>query len=110
MPPSKTQAAAKVVAKPAKDTLGPMPEWNLTDLYPGIDSVEVKRDLDRADSESVAFEQAYKGKLADLAGRTGGLLEAVKRYETIDDLMGRLGSYAGLVYASNTADPKGTKF
>ena len=112
MTPSKTRSPAKTAraAKPQTAPLGPLPEWDLTDLYPGIDSIEVKRDLDRADSACVAFEESYKGKLAELAGRTGGLIEAVKRYETIDDLLGRLGSYAGLIYASNTADPKGAKF
>ena len=36
--------------------------------------------------------------------------EAVRRYEAIDDLMGRLGSYAGLMHAGNTVDPARTKF
>jgi oligoendopeptidase F len=36
-----------------------LPEWNLADLYGGIDDPQVKRDLDRADAESVAFEEAY---------------------------------------------------
>ena len=42
-----------------------LPEWNLADLYPAIDAPEVKRDLERLDEECVAFETAYKGKLAD---------------------------------------------
>jgi oligoendopeptidase F len=93
--------------------LGSLPEWNLADLYPAIDAPEVKRDLDRADAECLAFEESYKGKLIDMArspdaGRT--LAAAVKRYEALDDLIGRLGSYAGLVYSENTADPARTKF
>ena len=68
-----------------------MPEWNLSDLYVGIDDPQVKRDLDRGAAESLAFEQAYKGKLAMLAdGPEAGaaLAEAVKRYEALDDLLG----------------------
>ncbi len=44
--------------------------------------------------------------------RDGGaqLAAAVRRYEAIDDLMGRLGSYAGLVHAGDTVDPARTKF
>ena len=38
------------------------------------------------------------------------LVEAVRRYEAIDDLIGRLGSYAGLVHAGDTIDPARTKF
>ena len=91
-----------------------LPEWNLNDLYSGLDDPAIKRDLDRADAECAAFEDAYKGKLDELAGAPDGLAarlaEAVRRYEAIDDLMGRLGSYAGLVHAGNTVDPARTKF
>ena len=71
------------------------------------------RDLERADAESVAFEEAYKGKLADARRAPDGggkLAEAVKRYEALDDLLGRLISYAGLVYAGDTTDPVRAKF
>src|SRR5438477_1235714 len=108
------KAASKLVAKsPARSRLGPLPEWNLADFSAGIDDPAVKRDLDRADRYAVAFEEDFKGKLAALvevpdAGRT--LAEAVKRYEGLDDLMGRLGSYAGLIHAGNTLDPARAKF
>jgi oligoendopeptidase F len=96
-----------------KSALGVLPEWNLSDLYAGIDDPAVKRDLNRADTECVVFENAYKGKLADLARAPdagAALAEAVRGYEAIDDLMGRLGSYAGLLHAGNTVDPALTKF
>ena len=73
----------------------------------------IKRDLDRADADCVAFEEAYKGKLAELARapKAGeALAEAVRRYEAIDDLVGRLSSYAGLLHAGNTVDPARNKF
>jgi oligoendopeptidase F len=126
MSPART--AARKAAKPAPKksppkkaapnktkapSLGALPEWNLTDLYPAMDAPELKRDLERADADCVAFEDAYKGKLATLAaGAAGGakLADAVKRYEAIDDLLGRLISYAGLVYAANTVDPARAKF
>src|SRR3954464_2466044 len=90
-----------------------LPEWNLADLYSGIDAPEVVRDLDRMDAECLAFEQAYKGKLADETAKDGGgawLATAVQRYEAIDDLAGRLGSYAGLVHAGDNVDPAISKF
>ena len=109
-----THATAKAVArKAAKKTKGreKLPEWNLSDLYAAPGAPEVKRDLERADTESKDFEQAYKGKLAGLAAAGGGALAAaVKRYEALDDLMGRLASYASLVYAGDTTDPVRTKF
>jgi oligoendopeptidase F len=89
-----------------------LPEWNLDDLYRGLDDPAITRDLDRTDAECAAFEQAYKGKLAGLASAddAGALAAAVRRYEAIDDLMGRLSSFAGLIHAGNTIDPVRTKF
>jgi oligoendopeptidase F len=111
--PAKKPPAKKAAAGPATPKLGGLPEWNLTDLYPAIDAPELKRDLERGDAECVAFEEAYKGKLATLAaGPDAGmkLAKAVKRYEAVDDLLGRIISYAGLVYAGNTTDPVRAKF
>jgi oligoendopeptidase F len=116
MPPLALRAPAKAAARAVKRAparLGRLPEWNLADLYPGIESPQVKRDLDRADAECAAFAEAYKGKLADIAASaTAGrnLAEAVKRYEAIDDLLGRLISFAGLVRAADTVDPARAKF
>ncbi|MGA8003834.1 MAG: M3 family oligoendopeptidase [Pseudolabrys sp.] len=93
--------------------LGALPEWNLTDLYPGLGSPEIKRDLEQADNDCTAFEQEFKGRLIAMAAGEGGgraLAEAVKRYEGIDDRLGRLISYASLVYAGNTTDPVRAKF
>jgi oligoendopeptidase F len=90
-----------------------LPEWNLADLYAGIDAPEVARDLQAMDADCIAFETDYKGKLAEHAAREDGgvwLAEAVKRYEAIDDLAGRLGSFAGLVHASDSVDPAISKF
>jgi oligoendopeptidase F len=100
-------------ASAGKKSLGALPEWNLSDLYAGLDDPAIKRDLDRADADCAAFEVAYKGKLNDLASSPqagAALTAAVKSYEAIDDLMGRLGSYAGLLHAGDTLDPARTKF
>src|SRR5438552_1632464 len=92
---------------------GKLPEWNLAVLYSGIDAPEVARDLERMDADCVAFETDYKGKLAERTAQDDGgrfLAEAVQRYEAIDDLAGRLGSYAGLVHAGDSVDPAISKF
>jgi oligoendopeptidase F len=114
MPPRSPRTAAKRAAKPKPQAdLEALPEWNLADLYSGLDAPEIQHDLDRADADSRSFETDFKGRLAELAaGVDGGkrLAEAVRRYEVIEDLMGRLISYAGLVYATDTTDPVNTKF
>jgi oligoendopeptidase F len=105
---SKSAAKTKTVSKTGK-----LPEWNLADLYSGIDAPEAASDLQRMDAECVAFETDYKGKLAEHTATDDGgkwLGQAVKRYEAIDDLAGRLGSYAGLVHAGDSLDPAISKF
>ncbi len=113
--------ARKIVARrPAgrrpvasKTSLGALPEWDLSALYSGLEDPAIKCDLDRTDADCLAFEQAYKGKLAGLAAAPQGgaaLGEAVRRYEAISDRMGRLGSYAVLIHEGDTVDPARTKF
>src|SRR6476660_7348056 len=100
-------------AATAKSKTGKLPEWNLADLYSGIEAPEIARDLQKMDADCTAFETDYKGKLAENVARDDGgswLAEAVRRYEAIDDLAGRLGSYAGLVHAGDSVDPAISKF
>ncbi len=106
------KAASARKSKPSAK-LGKLPEWNLDDLYPGIDSPEVARDLAAAAADCVSFERDFKGRLAEMAAGEGAgarLAEAVKRYEALDDLLGRLSSYAALAYAGNTSDANIAKF
>ncbi len=110
----KAKAAAKKTTKPRGGSrLGHLPEWNLDDLYPGMESPALKHDLEQSAAECAAFEEAYKGKLQAMAtGERAGqvLAEALKRYEAIEDQLGRLISYASLLYAGDSSDPKRAKF
>ena len=95
----------------AASELGTLPEWNLADLYPAHDSPQVTADLAQAARDASAFEQRYKGRLEEMARRSGAELAGVIReMEALDDLMGRLASYAGLFYSGNTTDPVRQKF
>lgn len=100
---------ASASASPA--SLGEMPEWDLSDLYSGRDSKELKSDLARLDEEAAAFQARYQGALAALAEEGGAALaESVRVYEAMSDRIGRVGSYAGLCYAADTSDPECAKF
>src|SRR5690348_958549 len=95
-----TESFAAAVA-----SYGQLPEWNLADLYEDMHAPPLKADLLRADSESVAFEGRYRGKLAEMAvaddaGRQ--LAEAVSAFEALEELLGRIISYAGLLHAGDT--------
>jgi len=100
-------------SRSATGGVGALPEWDLSELYPGLDSPEIAGDLVRADARCLAFGQRYKGGLAALAsGPQGGeaLAVAIREFEAIDDLIGRIVSFASLVYSGNTADPLRAKF
>ncbi len=89
--------------------LGDLPEWNLADLYPGTQSPQLLADLQKAAQDAVAFESSWKGTLATLAAE-GGLVEPIRALEVLEELMGRIVSYAGLLYSGDTTDPAGAKF
>jgi oligoendopeptidase F len=100
-------------AQTQEKALGPMPEWRLEHLYPAMDSPAFAADLARSAEEAAAFASSYRGKIADLLAAKDGparLHEAIRRYEALEDLMGRVMSYAGLIYAGDTTDPRRGKF
>ncbi|ODT67637.1 MAG: oligoendopeptidase F [Pelagibacterium sp. SCN 63-23] len=88
---------------------GNLPVWDLDDLYPGRNSAEFKAGLDEAKRLAEKFEADYKGKLVALT-REGQLIEAIRASEALEDLGGRIGSFAFLQYAQNTIDPERAKF
>jgi oligoendopeptidase F len=112
---SPVAAATAETAGPLSD-LGPLPEWALSDLYPAMDSPQLGEDFARAEREAKAFAADYRGNLAALAAQdladpqSHDLAEAIRRYEALDDLTGKIGSYASLVYSGDTTDPVRVKF
>ena len=83
-----------------------LPAWDLTHLYKSLNDPAIKRDLAALEKKSAAFATRYQGKLA----KPGMLAEAVIDYEALQDSIGKLGSYAQLLYAANMADPAITQF
>ena len=88
--------------------LGPLPSWNLGDLYPGPDSPELAGDLERCETEAKAFRARHEGKVAGMSGTDLG--RAIAAYETLDEILGRVMSYAHLLYAGDMSDPEIGRF
>ena len=100
-------------ASAASPDLGALPQWRLEHLYESMESSRFAADLSRAQQEAKAFAEAWRGKLAEIAAAPGGgerLALAVKAYEALQDLIGRVMAYASLNYASDTSDPARSKF
>jgi oligoendopeptidase F len=77
--------------------------WDLGDLYASGADPKLEADLDTADTRADAFAAAYRGKIAGLSAKQmAGLLV---EYEAIGDLAGKIGSYAGLDWTTQTDDP-----
>ncbi len=74
-------------SKPQSETLGSLPIWDLSDLYPGSESEAFASDRARVSEEAKGFRSDYAGRLAGLDGKA--LAEAIARYEAIEERLGR---------------------
>ena len=96
-------------AAAAEDTgTGELPNWDLSDLFPGPGSPELAEALAKAADGAKAFATRYQGRLSGLDGAALGL--AVAEYERLQELIGRIGSFAQLHYAENMSDPEVARF
>lgn len=106
-----TITPARSAVEAAASETGALPEWNLADLYPAMDSPQLAADLEEARQSAKAFQERWRGKLADAAAAPDGrLVEAIRAYEGLEELLGRIISYAGLIYSGDTSDPQRAKF
>jgi oligoendopeptidase F len=101
-------AAETATAMTGEAVLGPLPEWDLSDLYPGRDSPELARDLAELAAQATTFRARYEGCLAALTGAELGA--AVAQYEKQQEVAGRIMSYAELTRAGNVADSEIARF
>ena len=79
-----------------------LPAWDLSDLYPRLDSPRIAADLDAADAAARAFAALYAGKLAQLPG--AALAASLAEYERIDEVLGRVMSFAQLKFSGDSTD------
>ena len=82
--------------------------WDLSHLLDGSNQDDPGAAIDAimAEAQQTAdgFAEQYRGRVGELDGP--GLAEAMHEIEKIEDAVGRAYSYAGLDFATNTADPK----
>lgn len=85
-----------------------LPSWDLSDLYQGIDDPQVKIDLEKAARLSADLVSEYQGKLSSQTPE--GFLKALKDYEQIDIIAGRLMEYAFLQMCTRTNNQEAMAF
>lgn len=84
------------------------PRWDLSDLFGGPNDPRVGRLLEEAEAEASRLEERYKGRLAELSG--DALAELVTAYEAVQERLGRVSSYASLLFAADRDDPEIGRF
>ncbi len=109
-PPHQHAATAGALAG-VNSEFGKLPLWNLNDLFPGMESKEFKAQFKAAPEKSADFEARYKGKLVDLLAKGGDeFAVSIVDYEILEEELGRIISYAGLIYAGDSTNPTNAKF
>jgi oligoendopeptidase F len=78
--------------------------WDLGPLVGGDGEAGVRRLLAQALEKARGFAQRYQGSVGQLDAT--GLAAALAELAEIHDLEGRAGTYAGLSFSENTADPQ----
>jgi len=78
--------------------------WDLDPLVDGNGAQGVEVALDEAQTRADAFAERHAGKVGELDGP--GLVEAMTELAELHELVGRAGTYAGLRFSVDTADPE----
>ena len=96
--------------KPAasKKTPTALPTWDLSDLYKNLKDPSIAKDLAALKKQAALFAKSYQGKLGKLSA--DDFAKAIAGYEKMQDRLGRLGSYAQLLYAGDMSDLAITQF
>lgn len=85
-----------------------LPTWDLSDLYAGPTDPALDGDFAWARGQAEALVAEAEGKLAGLA--SPAFAAVLKRYEALDERLGKIGSYAQLLYAQDMSNPDVGRF
>ena len=81
--------------------------WDLNDLFSSHSDPAIDLTLNEARQRAEAFAKRFRFAMAHPESlRQAALLEALKELESLYEALGRVGSYAGLLYAADTANPE----
>ena len=89
-------------------SLGVLPEWRLEDLYRSLDDPEIQRVLDQAEERAARLADRNRGRIGDLSGAE--LAAAIAEYEMIEEMIGKVMTFAYLVYAGDMSNPEHGRF
>lgn len=83
--------------------------WDLSDLYAGVDDPQIDHHLAELATRCQKFAADNRGFFSSSRFSPAALKSVLVEYEAICELMSRLGAYAGLVTAADTASDAGRR-
>ncbi|HYO87687.1 MAG TPA: M3 family oligoendopeptidase [Candidatus Limnocylindrales bacterium] len=78
--------------------------WNLSIFYDSPTDPAIERDMQAVSARADVFASQYRGKVASLSAAE--MVAAIQELEALQDQAGRVGSYASLLYATDTINPQ----
>ena len=79
-------------------------QWNLNDLYSGMDDPRVEETLAAQSERSDSFAEEYKGKINNPSLTAPALYKAIEEYESILQEVDKPMAYASLLFSADTSD------
>ena len=78
------------------------PSWDLSDFYSSTKDKKITADIKKIALESEKFVKDFAGKIVKSDAKK--LVEAIKKYEEICELIGKVSCYSQLLYASDLSN------
>ncbi|MGB1088606.1 MAG: M3 family oligoendopeptidase, partial [Alphaproteobacteria bacterium] len=94
-------AAPSLIETP---NLGTLPEWQLDELFSGLDGADFQSAIGKATTDAAAFAEKWQGEIT--AATAMDLATAIKEYEALEDSIGLIATFAGLTYAQDASQPQ----
>ena len=85
-----------------------LPIWNLKDFYPSYKSELILDDIKNLEISSIKFSRKYKNKLLKLNDQS--ILRSLNEYESIEEKIVSIKSFAFLTYCTDQLNKNKTKF
>ncbi len=91
-----------------EDAFGELPEWDLGDLYGSHADPALRRDLQQAQEEAERLAGSYEGRVSALDGEE--LADLIQAYETVEERIGKVFSFAQLLFSTQREDDEIARF
>jgi oligoendopeptidase F len=79
-----------------------IPTWNLADLYASPQDPAIAADLAETQTRAKAYRARFHGRIASLSA--ADLAQAIADYEQIEERLGRISSFAQLLFSADSTD------